>query len=127
MATDKLIGDALLTKTFQANEALAANRFVKLVSQSGPKPKVGYADGGEDAVGVTRDDYRINDQADVVMLGTAYVEVGGSNITAGAVIQADTDGKAEVATTADIVMGKALTDANAAGFVLVLLGNGGIY
>jgi len=124
---DKYVGTHLLVKTHKTDEAIAANRFVKLVTATGAQPHVVYADGGDPAVGVSRDGYASGEYADIVKIGEAWVEVGGSNIAVGQPIQADTDGKAEVATTADIVLGTAQTDANAGEFVLVLLGQGGIF
>lgn len=123
---DAAIGDHKLTKTHVADEALAAHRFVKLVTATGTTPHVVYADAGEAACGVTRDAYASGKLADIVKMGQAYVETV-ENVAAGEAISAAADGKAQVATTAEQVLGQAQTDANSGEPVLVLLALGGIF
>lgn len=124
---DKRLGDHVLTKTHVADEAIAANRFVKVVTATGsPTNHVTLADQGEKAIGVSRDAYASGKLVDVVYLGTAWVETA-ENITAGDYIAPEADGKASVAAATEHVRGMALTDANSGGYVLVLLGVGGIY
>lgn len=123
--TDKAIGDHLLTKTHIADEDLAANRFVKLVTATGVHPHCVYADAGEKGCGVTRDAYASGKLADIVLMGQAFVTTS-ENVAAGDVVAADADGKAQVAAATENVMGLAMSDANSGEVVLVLLGYGGI-
>lgn len=123
---DKAIGDALLTKTHIADEELEGNRFVKLVTATGIIPHVVYADAGEKACGVNRDKIAIGKLADIVKIGTAWVTTS-ENIAATDPIAADADGKAQVATATDQVLGQAQSDANSGEKVLVLLSIGGIF
>ncbi len=121
---DKAIGDPVLVKTYTAGEALEANRFVKVDTTT--DTLVVYADAGEAAIGVNRDAAASGDVVDIVMLGRWPVLAAG-NITAGDPIAAAADGKAEVATTANQVIGRATQNANVATNVNVLLGVGGIF
>jgi hypothetical protein len=123
---DKFIGDHKLVKTHIADEALAANRFVKLVTATGVQPHVVYADAGEAACGVARDAYASGKLADVVKMGQAYVTTA-ENIAAGQAVAAANDGKAAVAVSTNQVLGQAQTDANSGEVVLVLLSLGGIF
>ena len=123
---DKLIGSHLLVRTHTADMAIPANRFVKLVGSTGAQPHCTLAGAGEAAVGVSRDGYDSGDLVDVVKAGEAWVLAIG-NIGVGQPVAAAADGKADVATTANIVVGTAQTDANASEYVLVLLGQGGIF
>jgi hypothetical protein len=123
---DKFVGTHLLVKTHRADEALEANRFVKLVTATGLQPHVVYADAGEAAVGVTRDKYALSDYSDIIKIGEAFVMTS-ENVAAGQAVSADADGKAQVAGGAEQVLGQAQTDANSGDPVLVLLSLGGIF
>lgn len=124
--TDKKIGDHKLTKTHVADEAIPANRFVKVVTATGSGTvHVVLADSGEAGCGVSRDTYASGELADVVLIGQAYV-LTSENVAAGNIVSADNDGKAQVAAAAEHVMGRAMSDANSGEYVLVLLGYGGI-
>jgi len=120
---DKHIGQHLLTKTYTAGEALTGNRFVKRVTGGNT---VIYADAGELACGVVRDTIAVDKLADVVMVGTAFVEAS-ENVAAALAVCAAADGKVAPATTTNNVLGTSLTDANTGEFCEVLLGVGGIY
>lgn len=122
---DKYIGDAVLTKTHIADEALAAMRFVKLVSATGQQPHCVYADSGELGIGVCRDAYASGKLADVVLVGTAWVTTS-ENVAANLLVSADADGMAQVAGGGEYVYGVSQTDANSGDPVLVLLGKGGV-
>lgn len=122
---DKFIGDAVLTKTHIADEALVAMRFVKLVTATGQQPHCVYADSGELATGVCRDAYAIGKLADVVLIGTAWVTTS-ENVAAQQLVSPDADGKAQVAAGGEYIAGIAQTDANSDEPVLVLLGIGGV-
>ena len=121
---DKFIGDHQLTKTKTAGENLEANRFVKVDTTD--DSLVFYADAGEAGIGVNRDKVNTGQPADIVLIGTAYVTAAG-NVAAGDPVAAAADGKADVATTANQVVGRALKNANVSDPVLVLLGVGGIF
>jgi len=123
---DKMIGSHLLVRTHIADMAIPANRFVKLVTATGSQPHCTLAGAGEAAVGVSRDGYDSGDLVDVVKVGEAWVLAIG-NIAVGQPVAAAANGEADVATTANIVVGTAQTDANASEYVLVLLGQGGIF
>lgn len=122
---DKYIGDAVLTKTHIADEALAAMRFVKLVTATGQQPHCVYADAGESATGACRDAYASGELADVVLVGTAWVTTA-ENIAAMQLVSAAADGKAAVSAATNYILGIAQTDANSGDPVLVLLGIGGV-
>ncbi len=117
---DIRIGDHQLTKTHQANEAIEGNRFVKPVSGEGfIVPHVVHAEGNEVTIGVNRDGVASGQLADIVYRGTAYVLTSGI-VAAGALVGCDTDGKAKVYTSG-YVCGTAVSDANSAEFVKVIL------
>jgi hypothetical protein len=123
---DKFLGQSLLTKPSIADAALTANRFVKLVSATGPPPHCVHTAEGELGVGVVERAYDSGDIADIVVIGTAWVTAA-ENITAGQRIASEASGQAEPASSAEEVLGCALTDANSGDPVLVLLGVAGIF
>lgn len=123
---DKFIADHGLVKTHVADEALAANRFVKGATGTGDPPHVVYADAGDPAIGVTRDAYASGELADIIYNGTAYVMTA-ANIAVNDPIQAAADGACDVATTADNVLGIAVGEANSGTPVKVKLGYAGIF
>lgn len=125
--TDTRIADHILTKTFIADEALIANRFVKGVTTTGAEgslPHCVYADAGEAGLGVVRDGVDSGDLVDVVIEGTAYV-LTSENIDISDLVSADTDGKAQVATSTDKILGRSMSAANTGEYCKVLLGGGG--
>lgn len=81
-----------LTKTFVADGAIAKRRIVKFGGADG---KAAQADAATDALfGVAADlDAADGARVDVHMAGVAEVEYGG-NVTRGALLTADADGKA---------------------------------
>lgn len=117
---DIAIADHLLTKTHVADEALAANRFVKGVTSTGVIPHVVYADGGDPIIGVTRGAYDSAELADIVYCGTAYVEAS-ENIAVNDKVSADTDGKAQVLAGSEFYAGIAVTEGNTGELVKVKL------
>jgi hypothetical protein len=123
---DKFIGDSGLVKAHIADEALAVNRFVKGVTQTGPPPHVVYSDAGEVSIGVTRLPYASGEVADIIYDGTAYVMTS-VNIAVNDPIAAAADGACAVATTSNHVLGIAVGEANSGTPVLVKLGYGGIF
>ena len=123
---DKRIADHLLTKTYTAGEALEANRFVKGDTGDAEGRTVIYADAGEAAIGVNRDKLALGQLADIVLAGTAYLMTS-ENVTINDPVSADADGKAQVASGTDQVLGRAVSNANSGGYVKVLLGVGGAF
>lgn len=123
---DKLIGNHLLVRSHTADEAIPANRFVKLVSATGSQPHCLLADAGEAGVGVSRDGYDSGDLVDVVKIGEAWV-ITAENVAAGDFVAAAADGKAAVAVATNKILGQAQTDANSGEGVLVLLSTAGIF
>ena len=121
---DKLIGDHLLTKTKTAGEDLLGNRFVKVDTTD--DTLVYYADAGEAGIGVNREAVKTGQLANVVLHGTAFVTTS-ENVAAGDPISADADGKAQIATATEQVLGRAFGNANSGDAVLVVLGVGGIF
>jgi len=122
---DKLIGTHLLVKTAIADEAITANRFVKLVTPITGLAHIVTAGAGDAACGVAPFGYDSGDIADVVKIGEAWVTAN-ENIAAGALVAADTAGKAKNAVSTNHVLGQAQQDANSGDAVLVLLHYAGI-
>ena len=121
---DKLIpASALYVRSHIADEALPANRFVKLVTATA---HVVFADQGEAGVGVTRDGYDSGNLADIIHIGAAYVDCS-ENVDCGVSVCAENDGKAMPATTGDFVLGVALTAGSTSVPALILLSHGGIF
>jgi len=121
---DRAIGDHILTKSHVADEAIEANRFVKLVTATGPTPHVVHSADGDAAIGVSRIAVASGKLCDVVIMGTAWV-LAAENIAAGQLVASAASGQAEVADSTDDVLGQAHTDANASDLVLVRLSVGG--
>jgi hypothetical protein len=121
---DRAIGDHILTKTHTADEAIEANRFVKLVTATGVQPHVVHATDGDAAIGVSRTAADSGKLCDVVIMGTAWV-LAAENISAGDLVASADAGQAEVADSTDKIIGQAHTDANSADLVLVRLSVGG--
>jgi hypothetical protein len=121
---DRAVGDHILTKSHVADEAIEANRFVKLVTSTGAQPHVVKSSDGEAAIGVSRVKADSGKICDVVIIGTAWVYAA-ENIAAGDLVASADAGQAEVADSTDKVLGQAHTDANATDLVLVRLSVGG--
>ena len=124
---DKVVGDAILTKTHQADADITGNTFVKLVT---PMPTGGPAHvvecgAGEAGVGVARDSQSNGRVVDVVFMGQMHVKAS-ENIAAGAVVSSAANGQARNAVSTDHVLGRAISDANSGDYVRVQLWYGGI-
>jgi hypothetical protein len=79
------------------------------------------ASAGADAIGVLQNDPAAAGRAaSVAVLGVSKV-VAGAAVTAGARVQSDASGRAIAAATGDVVLGRALTAASAAGEVIEVL------
>lgn len=109
--------NTILTKSELADNALTANRFVKLTSTG-----VDTATAGTDKIdGVNRYAVAAGETATVTVLGTAIVEASGV-IGKGAYVTATTAGKAIATTTAGhVVRGVALEAAAADGDLIEVL------
>ncbi len=119
---DKHIGQHLLTKTYTAGAALSGNRFVKRVTGGNT---VVHAGAGENACGVVRDAIASGKLADVVLVGTAFVEAS-ENVAAALPVAAAADGKVAPSAGGNYILGYSLTDANTGEFCEVLLAPGGV-
>ncbi len=118
--TDARIGDHLLTKTHQANEAIEGNRFVKPVSGEGfIVPHVVHCGDNGVTNGVNRDGVASGQLADIVKKGTAYV-LTQEIVAAGLLVGCGTDGRAKVYTSG-YTCGVSDSDANSGEFVKVIL------
>lgn len=115
-----------LTKTFVAGGTIAARRLLKIGSADGAV--VQAADAAAAIIGVAADIGAVSgERVDVHLAGIAEVEAGGT-ITRGALVTADSNGKAVAAAPAQganaYVAGVAVYSAAAGDIIPVLLSQG---
>lgn len=93
----------ILTKGYAAEAAVEARRIVKFGAADGVVAKSAAATNFH--IGVSQDlDRAANETVDVVMLGIAEVDFGGT-VTRGASVTSDASGKAVLATTGQRAVG----------------------
>jgi hypothetical protein len=113
-----MISERLLIKTFRAAAAIPRHRIVNLGSANDIVQQSTAA--GNLHMGVTTElDVVANERVDVVLAGLTQI-VAGAAIARGALVTSDASGRAVTAATTNRVIGQALTDAAAAGDLIVV-------
>jgi hypothetical protein len=103
-----------------ANAALTNKQYkLGLINSSGKVAAVASA--GGDADGVIYDEPAAADRATQLAIGDVVKARAGAAITAGAELAADADGDVVTATSTDIILGRALESAAAAGDIIKVL------
>lgn len=96
----------VLTLGVTASAAITKHRFVTLAGA--------HCGAGAKAVGVSRFDTPDTKEISTIVLGTAVVEAGDA-VTADDWVASDANGKAVTGTIGDVILGRALEAASAAG------------
>lgn len=95
------------SQSFDANETLTAQRFVKFTS--GDETEVDLCDtAGETVLGAIRYGASAGDRVSVILRGDAYLVAGGT-ITAGSKVATDNAGRPVAAVSGDAVAGLCLS------------------
>lgn len=118
--------EALINQTLLASADLSASQY-RFVEYNTTTRQIAIAGDGEVARGVLQNAPAAEGRAATVAYsGVSQVEAGEDDITSGDAIASDASGRAKLATTGDIILGRAQEDSSAVGqLIAVALGHEG--